>query len=162
MFLRQALRSRDFTRGGSLCAKNVAAPRGKPNASEDNERSTVAEDRQKHPAEACAPPLMCLPRGQNLAQERTCTISDNAWKWCPGKDSNLHALQHRYLKPACLPIPPPGRGAVSKDRPHACQIPRKFPPAGGTMAPVQPMTDGVSQNPQMPARLTFIEAGIRP
>src|SRR5580693_1453521 len=29
-------------------------------------------------------------------------------KWCPGEDSNLHDLRHWYLKPARLPIPPPG------------------------------------------------------
>ncbi len=29
--------------------------------------------------------------------------------WCPGEDSNLHVLQHWYLKPARLPIPPPGQ-----------------------------------------------------
>ena len=29
-------------------------------------------------------------------------------RWCPGEDSNLHGLRHWYLKPARLPIPPPG------------------------------------------------------
>ena len=28
--------------------------------------------------------------------------------WCPGQDSNLHALRHTPLKRVCLPIPPPG------------------------------------------------------
>src|SRR5271156_4558156 len=33
--------------------------------------------------------------------------------WCPGEDSNLHELLHWYLKPARLPVPPPGQeGAV--------------------------------------------------
>ena len=27
--------------------------------------------------------------------------------WCPGQDSNLHALRHTPLKRVCLPIPPP-------------------------------------------------------
>jgi hypothetical protein len=31
-------------------------------------------------------------------------------RWCPGEDSNLHDLHHWYLKPARLPIPPPGQG----------------------------------------------------
>ena len=31
-------------------------------------------------------------------------------------------LSHWHLKPARLPIPPPGPGRVSKDRSHACQI----------------------------------------
>jgi hypothetical protein len=26
--------------------------------------------------------------------------------WCSERDSNSHAVKHRYLKPACLPIPP--------------------------------------------------------
>ena len=30
-------------------------------------------------------------------------------KWCPGKDSNLHALRHTDLNRARLPIPPPGQ-----------------------------------------------------
>ena len=31
-------------------------------------------------------------------------------------------LSHWHLKPARLPIPPPGPGRVSKDRSRACQI----------------------------------------
>lgn len=31
-------------------------------------------------------------------------------KWCPGKDSNLHALRHGLLRPACLPFHHPGGG----------------------------------------------------
>src|SRR3984885_15122648 len=30
-------------------------------------------------------------------------------RWCPGEDSNLHELLHWYLKPARLPVPPPGQ-----------------------------------------------------
>src|SRR5579862_667108 len=33
----------------------------------------------------------------------------NCFKWCPGEDSNLHELLHWYLKPARLPVPPPGQ-----------------------------------------------------
>src|SRR5439155_27373827 len=29
--------------------------------------------------------------------------------WCPGRDSNSHALWRRPLKTVCLPVPPPGR-----------------------------------------------------
>ena len=36
--------------------------------------------------------------------------------WCPGEDSNLHGSLHWYLKPARLPIPPPGQGWESRDR----------------------------------------------
>ena len=30
-------------------------------------------------------------------------------EWCPGEDSNLHALRHTDLNRARLPIPPPGQ-----------------------------------------------------
>src|ERR1700761_8820905 len=32
--------------------------------------------------------------------------------WCPEEDSNLHGFHHWYLKPARLPIPPPGLTAL--------------------------------------------------
>src|SRR5262249_35862383 len=35
-------------------------------------------------------------------------------KWCPGEDSNLHGFHHWYLKPARLPIPPPGLAGTHK------------------------------------------------
>ena len=31
--------------------------------------------------------------------------------WCPRGDSNPHAVKHRLLRPACLPVPPPGQKA---------------------------------------------------
>ena len=31
--------------------------------------------------------------------------------WCPGGDSNSHAIQRYHLKIVCLPIPPPGHEA---------------------------------------------------
>ncbi len=31
---------------------------------------------------------------------------EHATFWCGRRDSNPHGLRHRYLKPACLPIPP--------------------------------------------------------
>ena len=39
----------------------------------------------------------------------------HSWRvlWCPGEDSNLHSFHYWYLKPARLPIPPPGqRGSL--------------------------------------------------
>ena len=36
--------------------------------------------------------------------------------WCPGEDSNLHELLHWYLKPARLPVPPPGQGCGAYNR----------------------------------------------
>ncbi len=37
-------------------------------------------------------------------------------EWCPGEDSNLHGVTHWYLKPARLPIPPPGPRRASTGR----------------------------------------------
>src|SRR6266567_7618918 len=37
-------------------------------------------------------------------------------KWCPGEDSNLHGFHHWYLKPARLPIPPPGQRGLGLAR----------------------------------------------
>src|SRR6202021_657926 len=34
--------------------------------------------------------------------------------WCPGEDSNLHELLHWYLKPARLPVPPPGQEGAAE------------------------------------------------
>ena len=47
------------------------------------------------------------------ARKPTKSLFKNA-DWCPGEDSNLHDLRHWYLKPARLPIPPPGpaRGPI--------------------------------------------------
>ena len=42
-----------------------------------------------------------LPHGDGLSRSP---------KWCPGADSNRYTFRHRLLRPACLPIPPPGRG----------------------------------------------------
>ena len=36
--------------------------------------------------------------------------------WCPGEDSNLHGFHHWYLKPARLPIPPPGQRGLLTGR----------------------------------------------
>ena len=40
----------------------------------------------------------------------------NNENWCPGEDSNLHELLHWYLKPARLPVPPPGHDGVRRSR----------------------------------------------
>ncbi len=50
-----------------------------------------------------------------LSSTATLAISDVLdVKWCPGEDSNLHGVTHWYLKPARLPIPPPGPEDASK------------------------------------------------
>src|SRR6266852_6620698 len=50
--------------------------------------------------------------------------------WCPGEDSNLHGFHHWYLKPARLPIPPPGlSGRYVCQLLSACQIAPAQPPA---------------------------------
>ena len=35
-------------------------------------------------------------------------------EWCPRGDSNPHAVKHRLLRPACLPVPPPGQKREGK------------------------------------------------
>jgi toxin ParE1/3/4 len=50
-------------------------------------------------------------------------------------------LSHWHLKPARLPIPPPGPGPVSTDRSRACQIVESLPKYA-----VQRGHDGVSRN----------------
>ena len=48
--------------------------------------------------------------------------------WCPEEDSNLHVLQHWYLKPARLPIPPSGRaGRLAKAARAVNRGDTKFP-----------------------------------
>src|ERR1700683_3741610 len=52
-------------------------------------------------------------------------------------------LSHWHLKPARLPIPPPGPGPVSTDRSRACQIGKAI-----AKYAVQHPGDGVSRNPK--------------
>src|SRR6202041_686064 len=48
------------------------------------------------------------------AKHRECSVEIDGW--CPGEDSNLHELLHWYLKPARLPVPPPGQdGSASRE-----------------------------------------------
>ena len=41
-------------------------------------------------------------------------------RWCPGEDSNLHELLHWYLKPARLPVPPPGQDGSALREAQKC------------------------------------------
>lgn len=43
------------------------------------------------------------------------------FKWCPSRDSNPDAVKHRLLRPACLPIPPPGQSAET-EKTHALAL----------------------------------------
>src|SRR5215831_5210495 len=45
---------------------------------------------------------------------RNCGSRAVLLRWCPGEDSNLHGFHHWYLKPARLPIPPPGLAGTHK------------------------------------------------
>src|SRR5205823_4828764 len=50
-----------------------------------------------------------------MALERLSANDDEPQRmsgWCPGEDSNLHGFHHWYLKPARLPIPPPGHAGL--------------------------------------------------
>lgn len=59
------------------------------------------------------PTDMCGGRGRNRtfvprASTECSTVELPSLKWSPRRDSNSHALRHWFLRPACLPIPPPG------------------------------------------------------
>lgn len=43
-----------------------------------------------------------------LATERDQPLCQPSVKWSPTQESNLYALRHGFLKPACLPVPPAG------------------------------------------------------
>jgi hypothetical protein len=47
-------------------------------------------------------------RGRDVAETIT-QLTAFTINWCPGEDSNLHALRHTDLNRARLPIPPPGQ-----------------------------------------------------
>jgi hypothetical protein len=53
-----------------------------------------------------------------------CLGRSESYIWCPGEDSNLHGFHHWYLKPARLPIPPPGPNSVIGGKPPSCQMAR--------------------------------------
>ena len=59
-------------------------------------------------------------------RDRSVRISAKSWAWAqvvPRKGLEpSRPLSHWHLKPARLPIPPPGPGPVSTDRSRACQI----------------------------------------
>ena len=60
------------------------------------------------------PSLPPIFRAQKMTQDRSRAAkwsiqSHFGGSWCPGEDSNLHELLHWYLKPARLPVPPPGQ-----------------------------------------------------
>jgi hypothetical protein len=58
--------------------------------------------------------LRCVIEGRRTSHMRGLPASGWIYsifeRWCPGEDSNLHELLHWYLKPARLPVPPPGQG----------------------------------------------------
>ena len=42
--------------------------------------------------------------------------------WCPGGDSNSHAIRRYHLKIVCLPIPPPGHSCFCIKKPRPWQV----------------------------------------
>ena len=60
---------------------------------------------------AARPFAACAPRYQRQLSRGFATVAElpAKYRWCPGEDSNLQGSLHWYLKPARLPIPPPGR-----------------------------------------------------
>ncbi len=62
--------------------------------------------------EACVPTHMYHSGGQHpFKAQKVFDFNVLRMGWCPGEDSNLHGFHHWYLKPARLPIPPPGQRA---------------------------------------------------
>ncbi len=44
------------------------------------------------------------------------------FNWCPGGDSNSHAIRRYHLKIVCLPIPPPGHSCFCIKKPRPWQV----------------------------------------
>src|SRR5258707_9832229 len=62
----------------------------------------------------------CGPHIYSQALEKQWNVDG----WCPGEDSNLHELLHWYLKPARLPVPPPGQDGCRKRGAEMYALPR--------------------------------------
>ena len=60
-------------------------------------------------------------RGADGPSDIIDNVGYSAIFWCPGEDSNLHGFHHWYLKPARLPIPPPGHEALIGAGSGSCQ-----------------------------------------
>ena len=78
---------------------------------------------------------LCICRGTDTKKElRHFCRSSFFHNWCPGGDSNSHAIQRYHLKIVCLPIPPPGHEAELIAIRHGwqaffCAFPQKNAPA---------------------------------
>ena len=77
--------------------------------------------------------------------------------WCPGGDSNSHAIRRYHLKIVCLPIPPPGHSCSYRAKRRAWQA-FFFIPANFCILP--PVVGPLSAAPS-PLR-SFPKAGLSP
>ena len=81
--------------------------------SPDREAPKKAPARSWLPARNSEQPRTSQPLNySNFERSSTANRLRRTVRWCPGEDSNLHGVTHWYLKPARLPIPPPGPGAL--------------------------------------------------
>ncbi len=79
--------------------------------------------------------------------------------WCPGEDSNLHGLHHWYLKPARLPIPPPGPGRLFEAAGPDCQRPLgdigDGPPLSAVQPEISPLITGPKSCQRVPSNFSI-------
>ena len=81
------------------------------------------------------------------------------FNWCPGGDSNSHAIRRYHLKIVCLPIPPPGHSCFSIKKDGLWQAFFSVFPFFFTGPPFpagrQPPLPAVSGGKQAPLRLSL-------
>ena len=91
-------------------ADGLFSPRRRQRAGTAEKQVPHARRRQKYPKDGPEATQVKAPRQRAVKRKKLQTeicssfISD----WCPGGDSNSHAIRRYHLKIVCLPIPPPG------------------------------------------------------
>src|ERR1700735_4746266 len=95
-------------------AMSTSAPAELTPSSLERFRPAIAQDKPAG-ANRLQYSTVCRPVNPE-APYRTRSYLRLFMRWCPGEDSNLHELLHWYLKPARLPVPPPGQdGSASRE-----------------------------------------------
>ena len=117
--LRQTLGSRPFNLqamrlvrrslgegGSSLCERSMVPRKGLVSP----KRNPAMRHRR------FAPPHLRSPlRGIASSNPGFSSLQSSRYSaWCPRRDSNPYTFRHGLLRPACLPIPPPGRVGKGK------------------------------------------------
>ena len=83
-------------------------------------RRSIADRRTAGEQVSPAPLTRC-----GISAKKVNDFNAKKWRWCPGKDSNLHGLHRWYLKPVRLPIPPPGHERRIMSHGEECQRPQR-------------------------------------